>query len=148
MSSGLLGWPQYFLLVSPRHLINPRFNLTTPLVSGLFYLSPGFGFILGALLGGRVADQRIARRVEKMQGAGTPQDRLRVGLWATLVLVPAACLVYGWTQQFNVGALASPIVAAFLCALGIMFAFSSLNLYCAGKKTYPLFVLIHANSKA
>ncbi|KAF5502568.1 Efflux pump FUB11 [Colletotrichum aenigma] len=53
---GLLGFNQYALIASVRRVINPRFNLTTPLISGLFYLAPGAGFLLGSMIGGALSD--------------------------------------------------------------------------------------------
>ncbi|KAH8599111.1 major facilitator superfamily domain-containing protein [Bisporella sp. PMI_857] len=131
LSCAFLSYFQYSLLASPRHLINPRFHLTTPLVSGLFYLAPGTGFVVGALLGGRLSDRAVIRGIEKRNGLRLPQDRLNSGLWSFFLMIPASTLLYGWCLELSFGGLALPIVSAFFCGLGLMLAFNSLNTYCA-----------------
>jgi hypothetical protein len=133
LACGLLAWTQYSLLAAPRHLINPRFNLTSPLVSGLFYISPGAGFLLGAIAGGRFSDITMAKKIIERGGKRVPQDRLNSGLIAFFIIIPASQLIYGWCLQYDVGGLALAIVAAFCTGFGLMAAFSSLNTYCAGK---------------
>ncbi|PSK37505.1 hypothetical protein B9Z65_2247 [Elsinoe australis] len=129
ITCGLLSFSQYSLLIAPRHLINPRFNLTTPLVSGLFYLSPLAGFITGTLLGGAYSDRVVVKYV-RLRGRRAPQDRLRAGSWAFFAVIPVSSMVYGWCLQYDKGGLAVPIVAAFWWAAGLMAAFSGLNAYC------------------
>ncbi|KAG9555725.1 MFS general substrate transporter, partial [Aureobasidium melanogenum] len=131
LACGLLAWNQYSLLAAPRHLINPRFHLTSPLVSGLFYISPGAGFLLGAISGGRFSDMTMAKKIKERGGERVPQDRLNSGLFAFFLIIPASQLIYGWCLQYDVGGLALAIVAAFFTGFGLMAAFSSLNTYCA-----------------
>ncbi|THX37476.1 MFS general substrate transporter [Aureobasidium pullulans] len=133
LACGLLAWTQYSLLAAPRHLINPRFNLTSPLVSGLFYIAPGAGFLLGSIAGGRFSDMTMAKKIMQRGGKRVPQDRLNSGLIAFFLIIPASQLIYGWCLQYDVGGLALAIVAAFFTGAGLMAAFSSLNTYCAGK---------------
>jgi hypothetical protein len=122
----------YSLLTPPRYLINPRFHLTSPLVSGLFYLSPGLGFLVGTIVGGKWADMTVNRYIQKRAGTRIPQDRLNSGLLAFFMLVPAAQLVYGWSLEKTFGGFAVPTLAIFFAGLGLMMAFSSLNTYCTG----------------
>ncbi|THY60171.1 MFS general substrate transporter [Aureobasidium pullulans] len=131
LACGLLAWTQYSLLAAPRHLINPRFNLTSPLVSGLFYIAPGAGFLLGSIAGGRFSDMTMAKKIMQRGGKRVPQDRLNSGLIAFFLIIPASQLIYGWCLQYDVGGLALAIVAAFFTGAGLMAAFSSLNTYCA-----------------
>lgn len=138
LACGLLAWNQYSLLAAPRHLINPRFHLTSPLVSGLFYISPGAGFLLGAIAGGRFSDMTMANKIKERGGIRVPQDRLNSGLLAFFFIIPASQLIYGWCLQYDVGGLALAIVAAFFTGFGLMAAFSSLNTYCAGKSSTHL----------
>jgi MFS family permease len=44
LASSSLVWNMYSLLSPIRYVINPRFNLTTPIQSGLFYIAPGCGY--------------------------------------------------------------------------------------------------------
>ncbi|PQE04811.1 hypothetical protein CJF30_00004592 [Rutstroemia sp. NJR-2017a BBW] len=51
-----------------RYILNPRFHLTTPIQSGLFYLAPGFGYILGTFFGGRYSDH-ITLKYTNLRGS-------------------------------------------------------------------------------
>lgn len=131
ISCGLLSWSQYTLLAAPRHLLNPRFGLTTPLVSGLFYIAPGVGFLLGTVVGGRLADMTVIKWIKNRDGLRLPQDRLHSGTVAFFFITPVSSLIYGWGLQYEVGGLALPITTAFFCALGLLMSFASMNTYCA-----------------
>lgn len=131
LSCGLLSWCQYSLLAAPRHLLAPRFHFTTPLVSGLFYIAPGFGFLAGTVVGGRFSDLTVRKWIKIRGGLRIPQDRLRSGGIAFFFIIPASSLIYSWGLQYEVGVLALPIVTAFFCAAGLLVAFASLNTYCA-----------------
>jgi MFS family permease len=131
LACGLIAWTQYTLLATPRHLLNPRFHLTTPLVSGLFYIAPGMGLIIGTILGGRFSDMTVRKWIAIRGGLRMPQDRLNSGMVAFFLIIPATSLIYGWGLQYEVGGLALPIITAFFCGVGLMLAFTSLNTYCA-----------------
>ncbi|KXH34003.1 major facilitator superfamily transporter [Colletotrichum simmondsii] len=128
---GLLGFNQYGLLSSIRRVINPRFGLTTPLISGLFYLAPGAGFLMGSTIGGRVSDHTVKRYIRKRNGLRLPQDRLKSSLPAIFFVLPAGTLIYGWSVQKEVGGIALPIISCFFEGLGLMWSFSGLNTYSA-----------------
>ena len=137
MSCGLLAYTQYSILAAPRHILSTRFKLTSPLVTGLFYLAPATGFLFGTVIGGRYSDMTVRKWIAK-RGERLPQDRLRSGMVAFLFIIPVASLVYGWGLQSNSlptskGGLALPIVTTFFTAMGLLTAFASLNTYCAGK---------------
>ncbi|KAI9168013.1 putative mfs protein [Paramyrothecium foliicola] len=131
IACSLTSWVQYTLLAAPRHLLNPRFNLTTPLVSGLFYIAPGLGFMIGTVVGGKFSDITVIKWIEIRGGVRLPQDRLNSGLIAFFFVIPVASLIYGWGLEYEVGGLALPIISAFFCGVGVMLAFTSLNTYCA-----------------
>jgi MFS family permease len=122
----------YALLTSARAIFNPRFHLTSALVSGLFYLAPGAGFLLGSIVGGRLSDRTVRRYIARRGGVRLPQDRLNSGLLTMLLVMPAAALVYGWTLQEERGGMPVPIVAAFVGGFALMGSFNSLNTYAAG----------------
>ncbi|KAK1978298.1 major facilitator superfamily transporter [Colletotrichum cereale] len=128
---GLLGFNQYGLLSSIRRVINPRFNLTSPLISGLFYLAPGAGFLMGSIAGGRVSDHAVKRYIRKRNGLRLPQDRLKSSLPAIFVVLPAGTLLFGWSLQKEVGGVALPVISSFFQGLGLMWSFSGLNTYSA-----------------
>lgn len=130
LGSGALVWNQYSLLTPIRYVLNPRFNLATPLQSGLFYLAPGTGYIFGTLFGGRWADHVVKRWTAKRGGRRVPEDRLRSCLAFLGVVIPASMLVYGWAVARAVGGVALPVVFMFVQGAAQSFCFPSLNTYC------------------
>ncbi|CAI6086692.1 unnamed protein product [Clonostachys chloroleuca] len=131
LTCGFLAITQYALLTSVRHIINPRFNLTTPLVSGLFYIAPGAGFIVGSLVGGRISDHTVKQWIAKRDGLRLPKDRLNSSLVHLFIVLPISMLLFGWSLEKNIGGLALPIVMAFWIGVGLMGAFNGLNTYTA-----------------
>ncbi|KAH6973124.1 major facilitator superfamily domain-containing protein [Ilyonectria sp. MPI-CAGE-AT-0026] len=110
IACGLLSFNQYGLLSSVRRIINPRFGLSSPLESGLFYLAPGAGFLIGSTLGGKLSDQIVKVYIRKRNGLRLPEDRLNSSLPAILVVLPFASFIQG---------------------VGLMASFSALNTYAA-----------------
>lgn len=47
LASSSLVFNMYSLLTPIRYVINPRFHLTSPIQSGLFYIAPGCGYLAG-----------------------------------------------------------------------------------------------------
>ncbi|KAL4731093.1 hypothetical protein ACLX1H_000053 [Fusarium chlamydosporum] len=131
IACGLLGFNQYGLLSSVRRVINPRFNLTSPLHSGLFYLAPGAGFLAGSTVGGMISDVVVKRYVRKRNGERRPEDRLKSSLPSVLIILPLGTLLYGWSVQKRIGGMALPIVSSFIEGFGLMASFSGLNTYAA-----------------
>ncbi|KAA8905669.1 putative MFS transporter [Sphaerosporella brunnea] len=95
-----------------RSLINPRFHLTSPLVSGL-------GFLLGTIVGSKWADMTMTKYVQKRRGVRVPQDRLNSELLAFFLLLPAAKIMYGWSLEKTFGGFALPTLAIFFAAWDI-----------------------------
>ncbi|EED14213.1 MFS transporter, putative [Talaromyces stipitatus ATCC 10500] len=131
VTCGCLAVTQYGILTSVRHVINPRFNLTTPLISGIFYIAPGAGFFVGSIVGGRLSDRTVRRYIAKRNGIRLPGDRLNSGLIGLFVILPISLLLLGWGLQEGIGGLALPIVAAFWAGVGLMGTFNALNTYTA-----------------
>jgi len=133
LTCGLLATFQYGILTSARTIFNPRFNLTSPLVSGLFYLSPGMGFLVGSVMGGKLSDRAVKKWIVKRGGVRLPQDRLNSGLITLFLVLPIGTLIYAWTLEEGVGGMPVPIIAAFFAAIGLMGSFNGLNTYSAGE---------------
>ncbi|CAI7641059.1 unnamed protein product [Penicillium manginii] len=131
LTCGLLATFQYAILTSARSIFNPRFHLTTPLVSGLFYLSPGMGFLIGSVVGGKLSDRAVKKWIVKRNGIRLPQDRLNSGLITLIVVLPASTLIYAWTLQQNVGGMPVPVISAFTAGVGLLGTFNGLNTYSA-----------------
>ncbi|KAF5633953.1 hypothetical protein F25303_8954 [Fusarium sp. NRRL 25303] len=131
IACGLLGFNQYGLLSSVRRVINPRFNLTSPLSSGLFYLAPGAGFLVGSTVGGKISDVVVKRYMRKRNGQRIPEDRLNSSLVSVLIILPLGTLLYGWSVYHRLGGMALPIISAFIQGFGLMASFSGLNTYAA-----------------
>lgn len=110
-------------------VINPRFNLTTPIEGALFYLAPGMGLLVGSLIGGRWADVTVKKFIEINKGKRIPEDRLRSTHISWLVLT-VSIIIYGWAIDKEVGGMAVPIIALFFNGVGQTVAFPSLNAYC------------------
>ncbi|KAJ8117866.1 hypothetical protein OPT61_g1031 [Boeremia exigua] len=135
LSCGFLSWTQYSLLAAPRHLLSTRFGLTSSLSTGLFYIAPATGFLLGTAIGGWFSDKTV-RRWMAARGERLPQDRLNAGMFAFWAVIPFFVLLQGWGLECDdcstaVGGLALPIVTNFCAAAGLLAAFPSLNTYCA-----------------
>jgi MFS family permease len=129
-ASSSLVWNMYSLLTPIRYVLNPRFNLTTPMQGGLFYLAPGAGYIIGTFMGGRYADHMVKKYIKIHDGVRIPEDRLRSGLPFLGILMPGCILVYGWTVDQAVGGIPVPVICLFLQGVGQLFCFPSLNTYC------------------
>lgn len=130
LASGSLVWNQYSLLTPIRYVLNPRFHLSSPLQSGLFYLAPGIGYIVGTLLGGRWSDFVVRRWIAKRAGGErVAEDRLRSCVGFLGVVIPGCMLVYGWSVDQEAGGIPLPVVFMFLQGVAQSFCFPSLNSY-------------------
>ncbi|SPJ91550.1 related to dityrosine transporter [Fusarium torulosum] len=128
--SASLTWNMYSLLTPIRYVLNPRFNLESPLLSGLFYLAPGFGYLAGTFVGGHWADYTVKRWIKKRGGVRIPEDRLRSTLPFMSAVIPGSMLVYGWTVDQEVGGIPVPVIAMFVQGVAQLFCFPSYNTYC------------------
>ena len=129
LSSSSLVWNMYSLLTPIRYVLNPRFNLSTPLQGSLFYIAPGCGYLFGTFFGGRYADY-VVKKYIRIRGHREAEDRLRSCLWFLGGVIPACMLIYGWSVEKRVGGIALPVVMMFLQGVAQLFCFPSLNTYC------------------
>lgn len=130
IASSSLVWNMYSLLTPIRYVLNPRFDLSTPLQSGLFYIAPGCGYLFGTFFGGRWADHVVKSWIKKRGGERVPEDRLRSCLVALGVVIPACMLLYGWSIEKEVGGVPLPVIVMFVQGVAQLFCFPSLNTYC------------------
>lgn len=114
----------------PQYVLNPRFGLTSPMQSGLFYLAPGAGYLLGTFVGGRYADYVVKKYIKKSDGKRVPEDRLRSALPFMGLVIPGCVLIYGWSVEENVGGIPLAVIVLFLQGVAQLFCFPSLNTYC------------------
>ncbi|KAK7418018.1 hypothetical protein QQZ08_011415 [Neonectria magnoliae] len=121
-----LIWNQYSMLTPIRHVLNPRFNLTTPLQSALFYLAPGGGYLIGSFFGGRWSDYTVARGIKK-RGRRVPEDRLKASILVMIVVVPTCMILYGWGVEKKVGGIPLVVIVMFLQGFAQLFCLPSLN---------------------
>ncbi|ROV86929.1 hypothetical protein VMCG_10905 [Cytospora schulzeri] len=128
--SGSIVWNQYGLLTPIRYVLNPRFHLTSPAQSGLFYLAPGVGYVVGTLGGGRWADYVVKKWMTKRGGERVPEDRLRSCVTFLGAVLPGSILIYGWSVEKSVGGIPLPVVFMFVQGVAQSFCFPSLNTYC------------------
>ncbi|OTA95042.1 hypothetical protein M434DRAFT_20456 [Hypoxylon sp. CO27-5] len=129
LSSASLVWNMYSLLTPIRYVLNPRYNLTTPMQGGLFYLAPGCGYLVGTFIGGRYADYVVKKYIKK-RGIRIPEDRMYSALPFMGIIIPGCVLIYGWSVEKNVGGIPLTVVVLFLQGVAQLFCFPSLNTYC------------------
>ncbi|KAK8102681.1 hypothetical protein PG984_015827 [Apiospora sp. TS-2023a] len=129
ISSACLLWNMYSLLSPIRYVLNPRFNLTTPMQGSLFYLAPGAGYLLGTFGGGRYADY-IVKKYTKKRGIRIPEDRLYSSLPFMGIVIPACILIYGWCVEYDRGGIPLVVIVMFIQGVAQLFCFPSLNTYC------------------
>lgn len=130
LASSSLVWNMYSLLTPIRYVLNPRFNLTTPIQSGLFYIAPGCGYLFGTFFGGRWADRTVRKWIGKRNGQRVPEDRLKSCLPFLGIVIPACMLIYGWSIEKEKGGIPLPVIVMFLQGVAQLFCFPSLNTYC------------------
>lgn len=124
-----LVYNMYMLLTPIRYVMNPRFNLTKPVYSGLFYLAPGCGYLVGSFLGGRWADLVVKKWIKK-RGRRVPEDRLRQVMFSLTILYPGCILIYGWSIEKELGGIAVPVIFMFLSGFAQTTIFPASNTYC------------------
>ena len=128
-ASSSLVWNMYSLLTPIRYVLNPRFHLTSPIQSGLFYIAPGCGYLAGSFFGGRWADHTVKKWIKK-SGQRVPEDRLKSCLPFIGIVVPGCMVIYGWSVDKEVGGIPLPVLAMFIQGVAQLFCFPSLNTYC------------------
>ncbi|KAH8720327.1 Efflux pump rdc3 [Beauveria bassiana] len=119
----------YCMLVPIRFVLNPRFGLESPLLSGVFYLVPGAGCLCSTIIAGRYGDWTAKRWIRK-RGRRIPEDRLRACIPALAILQGGGVLIYGWTVDKAVGGMPVPLIFLFVQATGQIIASTMLNTYC------------------
>jgi MFS family permease len=131
IAAGFLAFSQYAMLATPRHIFVKEYNITSPLTSGLFFLAPAAGFLVGTLIGGRFSDKTVRKWIVLRNGLRLPQDRLRSGYAFWFFLIPVPMLLFGWCIDQHVGGLPLACVTAFFASVGMLGAFAGVNTYCA-----------------
>lgn len=129
LASSSLVWNMYSLLTPIRYVLNPRFHLTSPWQSGLFFVAPGCGYLLGTFFGGRASDWVVKRYIAK-RGHRVAEDRLLTVLPFMGVIIPICMLIYGWSVDKAVGGIPLPVIAMFIQGVAQLLCFPSLNTYC------------------
>lgn len=127
--SMMVLYAMFSLLTPIRYVMSPRFNLTKPVYSGLFYLPSGMGYIIGSMFGGKWADYNVKKYI-KIRGRRVPEDRLRAILIPMGIVYPGCMLIYGWSIQKEVGGMAVPIIFMFFSGLAQTVIFPASNTYC------------------
>ncbi|KDN60712.1 putative major facilitator superfamily transporter [Colletotrichum sublineola] len=110
IATASLVWNMQALLTPIRYVINPRFELTSPLQSGLFFLAPGCGFFFGTYAGGRWADHTVKLWI-KRRGKRIPEDRLRSSFVAMGAVIPICIIIYGWAIEKEKGGIPLPVIS-------------------------------------
>ncbi|KAJ6786670.1 hypothetical protein PWT90_08088 [Aphanocladium album] len=119
----------YCMLVPIRFVLNPRFGLESPLLSGVFYLVPGAGCLFSTMIAGKYGDWTVKTWIAK-RGRRVPEDRLRAAIPALALIQGGGVLIYGWTVDKAVGGMPVPLIFLFVQAIGQIIASTMLNTYC------------------
>lgn len=131
--AGIVSMSMHFnmfsLLTPIRYVVDPRFNLTEPVYGGLFYLAPGFGYVIGAVFGGRFADYHVKKYMQ-IRGRRVPEDRLRSMIVAMGIVLPVSVMIYGWCLEKEKGGIAVPVIMLFLGGVAQTVCYPSINTYC------------------
>lgn len=122
-------YSMYNILTPIRYVVDPRFNLTTPIYGALFYLAPGMGFLSGAFIGGKYADYMVKKYI-RIKGRRIPEDRLRTSIYTLTLVMPIAVIIYGWCLEYEKGGYPVPIIALFFYGVAQTITFPSVNTYC------------------
>ncbi|KAF5258495.1 hypothetical protein FOXYS1_10925 [Fusarium oxysporum] len=97
-------------------------------VSGMLYISPGVGYVIGVQIGGRWSDYTVKQWIKK-RGYRLPEDRLRSCLLFLGLLLPASMIIYGWMIDKHLGGIPVPVICMFFQGIAQLAAFPSLNAY-------------------
>jgi MFS family permease len=124
-----ITWNIYSLLTPIVEVLNPRFNLTSPLEGGLFYIAPGVGYIFGTLLGGWWADYTANKWTAKSDGIFHPEDRLHSCIIWMGVISPICMVIYGWCVEMEAGGIPVPVIAMAVESFAQLICIPSLNTY-------------------
>ncbi|KAL3462164.1 synaptic vesicle transporter [Aspergillus heterothallicus] len=129
LASSALMFNMYSLLTPIRYVLNDRFRLASPLQSGLLFLAPGLGYLVGTCFGGRLSDAVVKLYIKK-RGRRIPEDRLRAATPFLGIVSPVCMLIYGWAVEKEVGGIALPVITMFVQGVAQLLCFPSLNVYC------------------
>ncbi|RKL22975.1 hypothetical protein BFJ68_g1181 [Fusarium oxysporum] len=80
-------------------------------VSGMLYISPGVGYVIGVQIGGRWSDYTVKQWIKK-RGYRLPEDRLRSCLLFLGLLLPASMIIYGWMIDKHLGGIPVPVISS------------------------------------
>lgn len=129
LAASSMMFNQYALLTPIRYVINPHFNIKSPIMSALFFLPPGIGSLLGSFIGGPWSDY-IVRRYIRERGRRLAEDRLRAAVWIMAFAVPGCMIIYGWAVEKAVGGIPLVVISMFMQGMFQLFCMPSLNTYC------------------
>ena len=124
-----LIWNQYSILTPIRYVLNPRFKLTSPLQSALFFLPPGVGYLVGTFFGGSWSDYIVKKYITKRDGRRVPEDRLNAAVVLMAIFIPGFMIAYGWAVEKEAGGIPLVVIVMFLQAFTQSVVLPSLNTY-------------------
>ncbi|KAG8862990.1 hypothetical protein FRB96_000410 [Tulasnella sp. 330] len=99
----------------------------SPGISGLAYLGPGIGFMIGLVLGGAMVDKIYLRLRDRNGGVGKPEFRIPI-MFVGTVCLPIGLLWYGWTADKHLHWIL-PIIGSGIYGLGMMTCYLPIQVY-------------------
>lgn len=127
--SATLLYNMFALLTPITYVIKDAFHIESSILTSLFYLGPGTGFLVGSIVGGRYSDYNVKRYIKK-RGERIPEDRLRSGLLFQGLAIPGSILLYGWSLDKHFGGIALPVVMMVINGFSQCVCFTISNSYC------------------
>ncbi|CAG8545472.1 5842_t:CDS:2 [Funneliformis mosseae] len=117
-------------------LIPEKFAITYGLTAsqtGLVFLAPGIGLMSGSLVGGRLSDYVLRKKMRERDGSYAPELRLH-SAWLGVILIPTAYFSFGWLLESD-ACIVYPLIAMFLGGFGTLMAFNPISTYLVN--SYP-----------
>ncbi|CZT16753.1 related to multidrug resistant protein [Ramularia collo-cygni] len=117
----------YLLFTSIPFTFSPRYQFS-PRDTGLLYLAPALGMMLGAFAAGQLGD-RTVKRIKALGGTYTPEKRLdpMIIITGSLSMI-AGLLLYGWSLHYHIHWI-SALAGLFMFGFGLVLTVASAQTY-------------------
>ncbi|GBC01207.1 hypothetical protein RclHR1_00410034 [Rhizophagus clarus] len=112
-------------IIIPR-VYSSQYHVSSSVV-GLIFLVPGFGFMIGSIVGGKYSDYIVSKFTMDKEKEIYPEVRLK-SVCFVCILVPISFLAYGWFLETNSKIFWS-LISVFIGSFGTLFVVNVLSVY-------------------